>query len=281
MDRVCAGAPVDLAAYLPLVVGRCEVGLIPHGFSDVLAEFPDVFRILPDCMVLDDRLGDFGGRTQAVHDVVSALRQRGYFSGWRDEFFPVSHSFSAAPVFNLERACVPSFGVRAYGVHLNGYVRHGGKVSMWVARRSMSKHTEPGKLDQIVAGGQPAGLSLRDNLTKECGEEAGIPEELAAKAVGVSAISYCLERADGLRRDVEFIYDLELPSDFVPENTDGEVDGFELRPIFDVAEIVRKTEDFKFNCSLVVIDFLIRHGYIEPNHPEYSALIHGLRQAHG
>lgn len=260
------------------MVDGVEVGLIGREFTGVLGEFPDVFHIAHDCVRLDDRLSDFDGRTRAVHDVLSQLRQSGRFAGWRDEFFPVSPSFSAPPLMNMERACVAAFGVRAYGVHLNGYVRRSGEVLMWVAKRSMSKHAGPGKLDQIVAGGQPAGLSLRDNLVKECGEEAGIPEDLAARAVGVSAVSYCFERSEGLRRDVEFVYDLELPPDFVPENTDGEVEAFELRPILDVAETVRTTEDFKFNCALVVIDFLIRHGYIEPDHPDYSALIHGLRQ---
>ena len=278
LDRIEACASFDTMAYAPFMVDGVEVGLIGRGFADVLGEFPDVFRIARDCVRLDAQLSDFHGRTRSVHDVLSQLRQSGHFAGWRDEFFPVSRSFSAPPVMNMERACVATFGVRAYGVHLNGFVRQGDEVSMWVAKRSMSKYAGPGKLDQIVAGGQPAGLSLRDNLIKECGEEAGIPQELAARAVGVSAVSYCFERTEGLRRDVEFIYDLELPPDFVPENTDGEVEAFELRPIRDVAETVRTTEDFKFNCALVVIDFLIRHGYIEPDHPEYGALIHGLRQ---
>lgn len=278
LDRIDACAAFDPSSYVPFMVDGGEVGLIGHALAGELGVFPDVFCNANDCVLLNARLRDFDGRTNAVNDVLLALRAQGRFPGWRDEYFPVSRSFSAAPVFNMERACVARFGIRAYGVHLNGYVRKGGDLFMWVAKRSMSKYASPGKLDQIVAGGQPAGLSLRDNLIKECGEEAGIPEDLAAKAVGVSAVSYCFERAEGLRRDIEFIYDLELPPDFVPENTDGEVDGFELWPIQEVSQSVRTTEDFKFNCSLVAIDFLIRHGYIEPDHPDYGALIHGLRQ---
>ncbi|MBC8159130.1 MAG: DUF4743 domain-containing protein [Alphaproteobacteria bacterium] len=281
LDRIEACASFDKATYVPFIVDGHEVGLIGPAFIGELGEFPDVFRIEADCAGVDDRLCDFDERTGAVQSVLSELKLRGLFPGWRDEHFPVAKAFSAPPVFNMERACVPRFGVRAYGVHLNGYVRHGDELLMWVARRSMSKHSAPGKLDQVAAGGQPAGLSLRDNLIKECGEEAGIPEDLAAKAVGVSAVYYCFERAEGLRRDIEFIYDLELPVEFVPENTDGEVDAFELWPIRDVAETVRTTDDFKFNCALVMIDFLMRHGYIEPDHPDYGALIHGLRQGRG
>jgi hypothetical protein len=34
---------------------------------------------------------------------------------------------------------------------------------------------------------------------------------------------------------------------------------------------------FKFNCSLVVIDFLIRHGLIAPADANYFELVTGLR----
>lgn len=50
---------------------------------------------------------------------------------------------------------------------------------MWMARRSKSKSKYPSMLDHIVAGGQPAGLSLMENAIKECEEEAGIPPSIA------------------------------------------------------------------------------------------------------
>ena len=74
-----------------------------------------------------------------------------------------------------------------------------------------------------------------------------------------------------------YCYDLELPADFRPVNTDGEVAGFELQPIEEVMARVRDTEDFKINCNLVIIDFLIRHGLIGPDEPDYLDLIQGLR----
>ncbi|KAK8958805.1 Pentatricopeptide repeat-containing protein [Platanthera guangdongensis] len=40
----------------------------------------------------------------------------------------------------------------------------------------------------------------------------------------------------------------------------GEVDSFKLIPIAHVANIIRRTEFFKPNCSLCIIDFLFRHG---------------------
>ncbi|KAL0917948.1 hypothetical protein M5K25_013057 [Dendrobium thyrsiflorum] len=72
----------------------------------------------------------------------------------------------------------------------------------------------------------PFGITCKENLVKECDEEAGIPR-------------------------------------FIAENfyfADGEVDSFKLIPVGHVANIVRRTEFFKPNCSLVIMDFLFRHG---------------------
>jgi hypothetical protein len=38
------------------------------------------------------------------------------------------------------------------------------------------------------------------------------------------------ESERGLFPNTEFVYDLELPLDFVPNNSDGEVESFELLP---------------------------------------------------
>jgi len=276
-DRIAECSAFDPARYVPLRIDGAEMGLVQRGFAATLGRFADTFEVGDGAVRLHRRLAGFEARTKAVDGVLRALREEGMFPAWRDEAFPVGAGFAAPPAFVMERAAVPCLGARGYGVHLNGYVRDGERLLMWVARRALDRPMAPGKLDQIVAGGQPVGLTLRDNLVKECGEEAAIPPALAAAAVGVGAIAYCTERAEGLRRDVEFIYDLELPPDFRPVNADGEVASFELWPIERVAERVRDTDDFKFNCSLVVIDFLIRHGLIEPDHPEYEFLIRGLR----
>jgi len=41
--------------------------------------------------------------------------------------------------------------------------------------------------------------------------------------------------------------------------------------------VVDETEEFKFNVNLVLIDFGIRHGLIEPDRPDYAKLAHGMR----
>lgn len=254
------------------------MGHVRPPFTEHLARFPDVFVVTREAVDLSPRLGSFEHRNRAVDAALRAIdAEGGIVAPWREELLPVAEAFGAPARLLMERAAVPMFGVRGYGVHLNGLVRVAGETRMWIARRSRDRGVEPGKLDQLVAGGQPAGLGLRENLLKECGEEAGMPAELAARAVAVGAISYVTERPEGLRRDVEFIFDLELPADFEPVNTDGEVESFELWPLDRVIETARGTDDFKFNCSLVVIDYLIRTGTIEPDEPDYLPILNGLR----
>ena len=116
-----------------------------------------------------------------------------------------------------------------------------------------------------------------DNLVKEAAEEADVPEALARRAYSVGAISYCAETSDGLKPDVQFCFDLEVPADFTPRNTDGEIAEFMLMPIEAVLELVADSTQFKFNCNLVIIDFAVRHGLIPPDHPDYLDIVRGLR----
>ena len=213
--------------------------------------------------------------------VLRGLEREGLVTGWRNEDYPVAAAYGRPPLLRMERAGVPAFGVQGYGVHLNGHVGRGADMRLWIGRRSPTKQTAPNKLDHLVAGGQPFGLGLFDNLLKECAEEAALPRALAAQARPVGIVSYVTEHEGGLRNDVLFCYDLELPEDFVPVNRDGEIAEFQLWPIARVAERLADTEDFKFNVALVIIDFLVRHGLIDPARPDYVELVSGLRYRPG
>lgn len=244
-----------------------------------LRAFPETFVVGPGCVALATALGDFASRSAAMEEVLAVLRDEGEFPGWRGEYYPVMPEWGDEPLMQVERATCPWLGARSWGVHVNGFVHRNGGLHMWVARRARDKPTYPGMLDNMVAGGQPIGIGLMENVIKECAEEADIPPEVAASARAVGTISYCHLFEDGVKPDQQFCYDLELPADFTPRNTDGEVEGFELWPIERVAETVRETFDFKFNCNLVIVDFLIRHGLIDADgEVDYVALCLGLQR---
>jgi isopentenyldiphosphate isomerase len=278
LDRIAECNQWDPENFRWFVVDGCRVGRVRKALMARLAGFPDVFEVADDAVILRPTLATFAARSSAVERVVKALTDEGVVQGWRGEYYSVTREYAEPPFLQMERAAIPHFGVRAFGVHMNGFVRKADGIHMWIGRRARDKHTYPGMLDNMVAGGQPIGLGLSQNMIKECGEEAGIPPEIAGRAVSVGAITYCMEAPDGLKLDVQFCFDLELPADFTPRNTDGEIAEFYLWPIERVAGIVRDTREFKFNCNLVVIDFLIRHGIIPPDHPDYVALCQGLRR---
>ncbi len=266
--------------FIPFAVAGHVVGHIRRDRIERLKAFPDTIVAGPDYLALAPGLDDFATRSAAMDELLEALRQDGDFPGWRGEFYPVMPGWGAAPLLRVERATCPWLGVRSWGVHVNGYVRKPDGLHMWIARRARDKPTYPGMLDNMVAGGQPIGVGLMANVVKECAEETDIPRELAATSCAVGTISYCHQFEGGVKPDQQFCYDLELPADFEPRNTDGEVEAFELWPIGRVAEVVRETFEFKFNCNLVIIDFLIRHGLIDADsEPDYVALCLGLRRS--
>lgn len=55
-----------------------------------------------------------------------------------------------------------------------------------------------------------------------------------------------------------------MPKDFTPTPRDGEVECFYLWPLEKVKETILNNE-WKRNCALVAIEFMIRHSFITPD----------------
>ncbi len=247
IDHITACNSHDLTRFRPFKVAGQALGWIRDDFVPVLARDPALFMIQPHAVTLSPALDTPAARTEAVEKFLRGLREEGLFKAWRNERYPVTNNLADAPLMEMERAAVAHFGLRAYGVHMTGYVRSDNKLFIWVARRSRSKPTYPGMLDNTVAGGQPAGIGIVDNLIKECGEEASIPKELARQAVPIGVITYCLEHRDGLKPDVLYNFDLELPGDFIPKPHDDEIESFELWP---AEEVVARARYARFQVQL-------------------------------
>lgn len=267
--------------FLPWAIDGQVVGWVRPAFAEQLGRFSDVFDNRGDSLHLLDGISGFADISNRLADVAAALAADERVPPLLDEPYPVTPGGRDDALAVVDRVLAAYLGLRSFGQHLNGYVRDGEQTRMWIARRARDRLIFPGALDNMVAGGLPHGISLRENLYKECAEEAGMSRELAQKARPVGALSYNRIAERGFRPDVLYCYDIELPADFVPHNTDGEVEEFMLLPIDEVAQIVYEQDVFKSNCNLVVIDFLLRHGEIGPEHSEYLSLVGGLRQPLG
>ena len=277
LDRIADCTVFTPDAYRPFIVEGKSLGRVRDEFATALAAFPEVFIVTADAVTLSDTLSTPEMRTKAVAEVLETLKSQGMFPGWRGEPYPVSTGFYDPPLLTVERASSIMFGTMAYGVNLNAFVRRSDGIHMWIARRSAQKPVAPGKLDHTVAGGQPTGISVPENLIKECWEEAGIPSVLARQSTPVGTISYLTERAGGLRHSLFFNFDLEVNEDFQPNNTDGEVDEFFLWHMDNVMDRMTNTEDFKFDVPIGILDFAVRHSILGPDNPDYIAINEALR----
>ena len=269
----------DPDAYRPLLLGGARIGRVRHDLARRLAAFPRVFHVTENAVAISERLADPEARTHAVHEVAVELAGRGEIPRLRGETYGVAEAWDAPARLRLDRGLVPLFGTRSYGVHLNGYVGDGPDQTLWIGKRNTTKRVAPGKLDHLVAGGVAHGYGIRETLIKEAAEEADMPEWLARQARPVGALSYVCEAESGLRDDTLFIFDLAVPADFTPHNTDGELTGFQAWPVREAMAKVAEPDAFKFNVAPVMIDFFIRHGWLEPDtepdYPELCALLHG------
>jgi hypothetical protein len=276
-DHIRACNNFDRRRVVPLLARGRQIGWLRRDNAAALARFDTVFAVEPQRVRLVVE-GDADTISAAVDEVVEALVVERSIPKWRNETFDVAPRWGEPPIFRLDRGAVPFFGVRAYGVHLNGYRFVGGRMHLWIGRRAPDKRVAPDKLDNIVAGGIGNGYGIAATLVKESEEEGGIPEALVRHALPVGAVTYCMETELGIRDDVLFVYDIELPEGFAPKNSDGEIVHFELMPAEAVIERVRTTDDFKFNVNLVILDFALRQGLIPVDDPEYLDVASGLHR---
>jgi 8-oxo-dGTP pyrophosphatase MutT (NUDIX family) len=265
----------DPADYQDFAISGHAIGRLKHAAAEFLLG-EKLASKLPTGVGIPG--GGFKALSARLEGITGALSHAGLMAPLRGEMTPVLRKWGLGACAEIDRAGLPGLGVPAFGVHVNGYVRANDGLFLWVGRRARDRQVAPGKLDHLVAGGIAMGYTAQETVIKEADEEAGLSADIAAQAKPVSVVSYQLAM-DGFRNDTLFVYDLEIPQGVVPVGTDGEVERFELLPVQRVIEILRDTDDFKFNVNLVLIDFLIRHGLLDPdNEPDYAALVRGLRQ---
>ncbi|MGF6570439.1 8-oxo-dGTP pyrophosphatase MutT (NUDIX family) [Paraburkholderia sp. GAS333] len=261
---ITAARRFDAALHRPFRIGAEQVGWIRSGDVPLLARWPDVFDIGGAGVTLAAAFNTVDLRSAALGSVIGALAAEGLIPGWRNETYAIRNAFDAAPLAYIERAASRFFGTMTYAVHLNGVVEYadGGAPQLWIARRSDTKATDPGMLDNVVAGGIGWGFGVEATIIKECWEEAGIPEEIAARAVAGRTAYVLQSLPEGTQAEQIFIYDLALPADFAPRNQDGEVGEHRLARIDEVARWIEEGA-MTVDASLATLDCLLRRRWID------------------
>ncbi len=261
-NRLRAARQFDPAAHVPLLCEGKPIGWLRKAAAQRVLVWPGIFKRDATGVRVSESLNGIDARTAAVAEVVNTLHQEGVITGWRNERYAVVTDFDAPPLFHIERASARFFGITTYAAHANGYCGSGADCEMWLARRSAAKPIDPGMLDNLVGGGMSAGTPPMQAIIKEAWEEAGIPKELARKAVAAGTVKLLREVPEGVQSEVIFVHDLELPSGFQPHNEDGEVAEFRRVPIAEVVEMLRGDANMTLDSALVTLSFLMRRNYV-------------------
>ncbi|CAB4062077.1 unnamed protein product [Lepeophtheirus salmonis] len=150
----------------PLYFGKFQIGLVRKNVEKILQKYESIFHIRKEyiSIVHDENISskiDYVLREiKGKYPHISALQ------GWRDENYNIKAYFSdSEPLLKMERSATCLFGLRQYGVDINGYV----------------KHPEKGRWDNFVGGGLSEGFGIFETAIKEANEEANVPNELAQK----------------------------------------------------------------------------------------------------
>jgi len=196
--------------------------------------------------------------SSSLNQLANEMRRGGFIPGWRNEEFAWV-DLNGHQYFRLERAAFRTFGFRSTATHINGYTQSN---TVWLGRRSENKTTDPGKLDNIAAGGISADETPWVSARRELWEEAGVPAQIADQLEPVGRIH--MRRpipgpARGFHDEELYIYDLELANHFNPTNHDGEVSGF-IEASYPEAAARILADELTSDAAFVTADFILRRN---------------------
>lgn len=151
----------DIHHATPFILGPYKIGnVLPSVLPALIAynnkDCKKPFIISADAIEFGPWVNTPELRTEEMKKLMDTWRQEEAFkvlAGWRNELYPVygDSKRSDNVAFVMERAATPLFGISTFGVHLNAYTKtEDGQILMWVARRSKTKQTWPGLLDNCV-----------------------------------------------------------------------------------------------------------------------------------
>jgi 8-oxo-dGTP pyrophosphatase MutT (NUDIX family) len=244
-------------ARVPFSAGGEVVGSVARAHLAALAAWP---QWLEAGLAGVRLLAPHAERDTAFAQMNAALRTQGLIVAWRDEPFALFSPATGAVLATFERASARFWGTLTLGAHCNGYVAgaDGRPTHVWIARRSPTKATDPGLLDNLVGGGVPLGQTPRETVVREGWEEAGLTgAQMQAVKTG-RVIRLDRDVPEGRQLEDLHVFDLALPAGCTPVNQDGEVQSLQCLPVETAAEHASGNK-MTVDAALASLDFLLRH----------------------
>lgn len=188
--------------------------------------------------------------TLALNRLAQVLRADGRCGPWRGEQIALRGAAGSA-LATVERGAVRVLGIATEAVHLVGVAPDG---RLWLQQRAANKSMYPGRWDTLM-GGMVSAEDDRDTaLARETWEEAGLRLERLQdlRYGGVFELNQPSDEGDGcgyIRERIHW-YAAAVPEGVVPDNQDGEVQGFALLPAGEVQAMAAQ-EQFTPEAALV------------------------------
>ena len=190
----------------------------------------------------------------ALMTVANLLRAQGLVPGWRHEEQLVMNAHSEV-LATAERALFKTLGLRSRAVHVH-VENHRGCV--WTGVRALSKHENPGMLDNLAAGGIASAESIDSTLWRELDEEAGLNSDDFAWIERLPPHELVLSRPllyGGWHHETVILFHGQLKPGRRPKNRDGEVGAFQLmspNACVDAINAWQFTPDAALCCALAL-----------------------------
>jgi 8-oxo-dGTP pyrophosphatase MutT (NUDIX family) len=242
----------------PFVVDNERVGSVDEAHLSALQPWGRWVELREQAVVLTATPSE---RDAVFAEMNHRLREQGLVRAWRDEPFPLLSPRTGEVRAVFERASARFWGTLTLGAHCNGWVAgpDGLPQQMWIARRSATKATDPGKLDNLIGGGVPMGQTPWDTLVREGFEEAGLNPEQMARATPGRVIELDRDVPEGRQFERLHVFDLRLEPSEIPSNRDGEVAELHLLTLRETCEVAASAL-MTVDAALVTLEFLLRHG---------------------
>jgi len=247
---------------VPFRIGGVAVGSVAHAHLDALPAARDALRVAGNSVELTAAPAE---RDAALAELNTALRAQGLIRGWRDESYAIVDPLRGTLLARIERAASRFWGTLTFGAHANGWVAgaDGRPAWLWVATRSASKATDPGRRDNLVGGGVPCGQTPAETLLREAWEEAGLTPAQVQPVRPGRVVRLRRDVPEGLQHEWLYVYDLELPAVTTPVNQDGEVARFDRLPLAGALALAAG-RTMTVDAALVTLDFALRHALLPP-----------------
>ena len=247
--------------FLPFYLGDTQIGCVPKDRAKRIADALAASTLTPEGLYWKAEHDSYAERSLRLGAIADRFHQMGLISGWRSEAYEylapgTAISTQPYPLFKLERAAFRFFGLQSQAVHVNGFDPTG---LMWSGRRALNKATDPGKLDNLAAGGLSAGESIQSCAQRELLEEAGliVPDCGTPQAAGFIVTSRA--EPEGWHDEILWVFNLDLAPGMQPRNTDGEVSEFLHLDAGSVMQRIRNAE-YSVDAACVIAQGLI-HQY--------------------